>query len=76
MIDLSDLTTETRNEETMNLDELSTAEILKIMNSEDQKVAQRVGKVLPDITQAVKQIILSFNKKGVYSTLVLGQVVD
>ncbi|KAF0422351.1 N-acetylmuramic acid 6-phosphate etherase [Pediococcus pentosaceus] len=64
MIDLSDLTTETRNEETMNLDELSTAEILKIMNSEDQKVAQRVGKVLPDITQAVKQIILSFNKKG------------
>ncbi|ARW19662.1 N-acetylmuramic acid 6-phosphate etherase [Pediococcus pentosaceus] len=64
MIDLSDLTTETRNEETMNLEELSTAEILKIMNSEDQKVAQRVGKVLPDITQAVKQIILSFNKKG------------
>lgn len=64
MINLSDLTTETRNEETMNLDELSTAEILKIMNSEDQKVAQRVGKVLPDITQAVKQIILSFNKKG------------
>ncbi|KAF0468573.1 N-acetylmuramic acid 6-phosphate etherase [Pediococcus pentosaceus] len=64
MIELSDLTTETRNEETMNLDELSTAEILKIMNSEDQKVAQRVGKVLPDITQAVKQIILSFNKKG------------
>ncbi len=64
MIDLSDLTTETRNEETMNLDELSTAEILKIMNSEDQKVAQRVGRVLPDITQAVKQIILSFNKKG------------
>lgn len=64
MIDLSDLTTETRNEETMNLDELSTAEILKIMNSEDQKVAQRVGKVLPDITQAVEQIILSFNKKG------------
>lgn len=64
MIDLSDLTTETRNEETMNLDELSTAEILKIINSEDQKVAQRVGKVLPDITQAVKQIILSFNKKG------------
>ncbi len=64
MIDLSDLTTETRNEETMNLDELSTAEILKIMNSEDQKVARRVGKVLPDITQAVKQIILSFNKKG------------
>lgn len=64
MIDLRDLTTETRNEETMNLDELSTAEILKIMNSEDQKVAQRVGKVLPDITQAVEQIILSFNKKG------------
>lgn len=64
MIDLSDLTTETRNEETMNLEELSTAEILKIMNSEDQKVAQRVGKVLPDIAQAVKQIILSFNKKG------------
>lgn len=64
MIDLSDLTTETRNEKTMNLDELSTAEILKIMNSEDQKVAQRVGKVLPDITQAVEQIILSFNKKG------------
>lgn len=64
MIDLSKLTTETRNEKTMNLDELSTAEVLKVMNEEDQTVAKSVSKALPDITKAVDQIVANFNRDG------------
>lgn len=64
MLDLGGLTTETRNDKTMNLDEISTKEILTLMNLEDQTVAQSVKKGLPAIEQAVKNIIDSFNKEG------------
>ena len=36
-MNLEKLTTETRNEETMRLDELSTAEVARIMNQETKK---------------------------------------
>lgn len=64
MLDLSRLTTETRNPQTMRLDELSTAEVLEIMNHEDQTVAQSVQKALPQITQAVDQIVKNFKQGG------------
>ena len=40
MIDLSTLTTERRNNETFNLDQMTVAEALVKMNNEDKKVAQ------------------------------------
>ncbi|SFV39959.1 N-acetylmuramic acid 6-phosphate etherase [Ligilactobacillus acidipiscis] len=63
-VDLSNLTTERRNDATMNLDELSVETAAQLMNQEDQKVAPSVEKALPQIAQAVKQIIQAFNHGG------------
>lgn len=50
---LDTLVSEGRNPHTMNLDQLSTVELLRLINQEDQKVAEAVAKVLPQITKAV-----------------------
>ncbi len=63
-MDLSDLTTESRNTKTMNLDQLSTREVLETMNAEDRKVPLAVEAVLPEIEKVVHQIIISFQKGG------------
>lgn len=63
-MNLEKLTTETRNEETMRLDELSTAEVARIMNQEDQKVAVAVEKELASITTVIDNIIKSFKAGG------------
>lgn len=63
-VDLSNLTTERRNNATMNLDELSVETAAKLMNQEDQKVAPSVQQALPQISQAVKRIIQAFNANG------------
>lgn len=53
MIDLSRLTTEARNSDTMNLDRMSPLEIAKTMNREDNNVVLAVEKVLPEIATAI-----------------------
>jgi N-acetylmuramic acid 6-phosphate etherase len=58
------LTTESQNEQTMKIDTASAKEILNIMNKEDQKVALAVQKVLPDVEVAVEFVSESFQKKG------------
>lgn len=63
-MDLNSLTTETRNQKTMNLDQLDTLEILKIMNEEDQKVPLAIQKALPAISDVVKQIVKCFEAGG------------
>lgn len=64
MINLQNLTTERRNEKTMNLDILSIEEAMKIMNEEDQKVALAVKEVIPQIKPVIEETIISFNKGG------------
>lgn len=64
MINFQNLTTERRNEKTMNLDTLSIEEAMKIMNEEDQKVALAVKEVLPQIKPIIEETIISFNKGG------------
>lgn len=64
MIDLTKLSTEQRNERTMNLDTMSTFEALKTMNEEDAKVAEAVKKALPQIDQAVQATIKAFKAGG------------
>ncbi|GAA2857888.1 N-acetylmuramic acid 6-phosphate etherase [Pediococcus damnosus] len=64
MMDLSKLTTETRNEKTMNLDELSTSKVLELMNAEDQTVPVSIKKALPEVALAVKKIVDSFQAGG------------
>lgn len=63
-MDLEKLTTETRNNKSMDLDEMSTSEILHLMNHEDHLVPQQIRKSLPQIDLAVQQIIHSFKLGG------------
>lgn len=63
-IDLKTLTTETRNENSSNIDMLSTLEMLKVINNEDKKVALAVEKELDKIALAVDRITESFKKGG------------
>lgn len=62
--DLSLLTTEQRNPATMNMDRMSTSELLKAINEEDKKTAFAVEKVLPDIEAAVELVYQAFLKGG------------
>lgn len=63
-LNLDKLTTETRNQQTMNLDELSTSEIVQLMNEEDKKVAYAVEKEVPTISKVAEAIVASFEKGG------------
>jgi N-acetylmuramic acid 6-phosphate etherase len=55
-INLGLLTTEARNPLTQDIDNLSAIEIVRLMNSEDEKVAQAVGKVAEPIARAIDVI--------------------
>lgn len=59
-IDLSTLTTESRNQASENIDNLSTLDMLKVINAEDKKVALAVEEQLPAIAQAVDAITKAF----------------
>ncbi|AVK63021.1 N-acetylmuramic acid 6-phosphate etherase [Lactobacillus sp. CBA3606] len=63
-MNLSHLTTETRNQKTMALDTMPVADVLTLMNQEDQKVPAAITKVLPQVETAVKNIIKSFQAGG------------
>ncbi len=54
MIDLTKLTTEQRNPETMNLDQMTPLELVETMNREDQKVIEAVNKVLPEVAKVIE----------------------
>lgn len=62
--ELEKLVSEQRNPRTMEIDVMSTADILKRINEEDQLVPLAVGKVLPDIARAVDCIVESFQNGG------------
>jgi N-acetylmuramic acid 6-phosphate etherase len=61
---LKALTTESRNELSLQIDTSSPMDILRIMNEEDQKVALAVEKVLPDVEAAVQFAFESFKTGG------------
>ncbi|KII79391.1 N-acetylmuramic acid 6-phosphate etherase [Vibrio renipiscarius] len=63
-IDLSHLVTESRNESSQNIDILPTLEMLQVINTEDQKVALAVEKVLPEIAQVVDATKAAFSQGG------------
>ena len=64
MIDLSVLVTESRNEETMGLDQMTPLEIVTVMNREDGKAVEAVEEVLPQIAQAIVWCTDSLKQKG------------
>ena len=61
---LGTLATEARNPATERLDELSTLDLMKVMNDEDAKVATAVRAELPAIARAVDEIAERFRKGG------------
>lgn len=63
-LNLSNLTTETRNMKTMNLDTMSIHEFVSVMNAEDQTVPASVHKALPAIEAAIAVISDSFKRGG------------
>lgn len=64
MAELKSLMTETRNKNTMNLDEMTPYEIVSIMNEEDEKVVKAVYNVLPEISRTIEWAIESLTQKG------------
>ncbi|MGB4658766.1 MAG: N-acetylmuramic acid 6-phosphate etherase [Mobilitalea sp.] len=63
-VQIDHLKTESRNPKTLNLDTLSTIELLQIMNEEDQKVIDTIKEALPKIEQTVHIVIDALAKKG------------
>lgn len=53
MIDLTGLLTETRNQNTMHFDEMTSIERLQIMNEEDAKVIEAIKAEIPKIAKVV-----------------------
>lgn len=64
MINLSGLTTEERNNDTLNLDQMSISEALIKMNAEDKKVANCISDSLELIEPVIEAAIKAFNNQG------------
>jgi len=63
-INLDDLLTEQRNPASLEIDQKSTEEILRIINREDRKVAWMVEKEIHQIAVAVDWITEAFRRQG------------
>ncbi len=61
---LESLVSEGRNPHTMLLDQLSTLDLVKVINLEDHKVAQAVAQVLPQVAKAVDYAVDSLSNGG------------
>ena len=64
MVELSKIATEQRNPNTMHIDELSTEEMVKLINREDHRVAEAVGLVTGQIAKAVDLIAAHLKNGG------------
>ena len=58
------LSTEQRNQRSMLMDELPTAEVLALINDEDARVAGAVRDEIPYITKVVDEIVKRFKQGG------------
>ena len=63
-MDLSKLATEHTNTASDDIDRCSTEEILRIINSEDQKVAPAIATQIPQLTAAVEKIVSVLRRGG------------
>lgn len=63
-IDLSQMVTESRNPASEHIDQVSTLEMLKIINNEDKKVPLSIEKILPNIAQLVDKVAEAFQQGG------------
>nr|WP_263314783.1 N-acetylmuramic acid 6-phosphate etherase [Mammaliicoccus sp. Marseille-Q6498] len=63
-MDISKLTTETRNEHSAQLDTLTPEQFVDVMNNEDQKVALQIKKENQAIANVIKRVITGLSKGG------------
>lgn len=63
-LDLSTLLTEQVNPATTRIDELSPAEIVRLIHNEDKKILPAVEAVLPEIAQAIALVAAAFKAGG------------
>ncbi|MFI3200822.1 MAG: N-acetylmuramic acid 6-phosphate etherase [Eubacteriales bacterium] len=63
-MELSKIATEQRNESTLHIDELSTMEMIRLINEEDKKVALAVEKETEKIAKAVDMIVEGLQNGG------------
>lgn len=61
---LGELLTEQRNEASRSIDQLSTAEMLQVINREDAAVAAAVAEEVPHIAQAVDAVVAAMRRGG------------
>ena len=64
MVELKKIATEQRNPNTMNIDSLSTLDMIKLINQEDHRVAEAVSLVTDKIAEAVDVIADRLSKGG------------
>lgn len=64
MVELKKIATEQRNPNTMNIDSLSTHEMIRLINREDHRVAEAVSQVTEEIAKAVDVIADRLSKGG------------
>ncbi len=63
-VNIKKITTETRNPNTLDIDRVSTIEIVKKINNEDKTVAYAVEKVIPEIAKCVDMVYETFMNDG------------
>lgn len=61
---LEDLLTEQRNPASKGIDALPTEEILRVINTEDRKVAEAVGRQITNIARAVDAVVEAIQRGG------------
>ena len=61
---IGSLTTEQQNPNSSNLDQMSTSEIVSLINNEDGKVSASIKPQIINITEAIELVVDSFQKNG------------
>lgn len=62
--EFGDLVTEQRNPKSMQLDAMSTSQILELINDEDASVASAVRRALPEIVRATEVVVGAISSRG------------
>jgi N-acetylmuramic acid 6-phosphate etherase len=63
-VNIDHIKTESRNPKTLNLDTMSTMELLRIMNEEDQNVVATIKEAFPQIEKSIRFIIDALMENG------------
>lgn len=61
---INHLATERRNQNTLDIDECSSLEVVRKINNEDQSVPTAIERVLPEIAAVVDEVVAAFRKGG------------